>query len=92
MKTGQRVVCVVPGEWETVQGPDKGTNDPVKGQIYTVKELHDTSIGLCIELYEITKRTAYNAKYFIPLDENWTEEVIANVLKKQLTKPELQTI
>lgn len=91
MKPGQRVVCIETGNWKNriTLTPVKDEN-PIKGLIYTVALLHTGNNGkLYLVFEELNPFNAYLSKHFIPLDENWTEEVITKALQQQLTKKEL---
>jgi hypothetical protein len=101
MKTGQRVVCIKTGKWQPVV---KGVCYTVKDILdchcgvlainVGFKEIQPTGIVQCHKCKRIMDnrgKAFTEANKFIPLDESWTEEVIAEALTAQLTKP-LQTV
>jgi hypothetical protein len=86
MKTGQRVLCVGVGNWRSALTKEKDNcHNPTTGMICRITDIHYNLAGkkyLILEGYG--NFTAYDAKHFVPMNENWTEDVIASVLKEQL--------
>lgn len=82
MKTGQRVLCVGVGNWRNAQNKEKDNcHNPEKGMICRISKIHHNNVGkryLILEGFD--QYTAYDAKHFIPMNENWTEDICGSIL------------
>lgn len=80
-----KVVYIGKGDWITISGNPRDTNDPIKDNIYTVV---DTDVYMGVTYYQLKEcgLIKYNADNFVPLDdylEQFTES-----LTKELTEVE----
>lgn len=101
MKVGSKVVCITSLCVRSIDPP--GTKVPIKGDIYTVREMVPDTVGMGIRLEEIVNprhpyihnmkmvitECGFAVEFFREVDNTFGEEVCSKIEEQQL---ELQEV